>query len=202
MAKMTVKERLDEWKGMAENLQVQMHLGKADAEKEFEAQKKKLAEWSSKMSERVEAAKEINEENTKRVKTSLEELRVQAALGKADTEELLKQQQKELKQRMEKLRNDLDEVFETTKETSDDLLEDLSLRLHDYQVKFDIFKIQLHLAKAETEQEWEKRRKEAEQRLAKLRSDLEERTEEASERWEHFSSEMSDAWKHVRSAFS
>mgnify|MGYP000713552359 CR=1 FL=1 len=197
----TVNEYLEEAKSVLESLNVQLYLGKADAEKAFEEQKASLRDWSIKMQSRVDIAKDLNKEQAQKIKVALEELRVQAALGKATTDDMLKEQQKELKKRMEILRSDIDLVFQTSKEHSDDLLEDLSLRLHDYQVKFDIFKLQLQLAKMEGEVELEKRKKEASKQLKELQNELEKRAEEASGKLEHFSKEMSHAWKHVRKAF-
>ncbi len=198
----TVKEYLDDAKTVVEGLNVQLHLGRADAEKAFEEQKANLRDWSVQMKSRIDEAEGLSKEQSEKIKIALEELRVQAALGKATTEDLLKEQQTELKRGMEKLRSDLDLVFATSKEHSDDLLEDLSLRLHDYQVKFDIFKLQLQLAKMEGEQELEKRKNEAAIKLQELQKDLEIRAEEAGVKVEHFSKEMSEAWKHVRKAFS
>lgn len=196
-----VQETLSEWKGMAESLHLQMYLGKVDAEKEFDVQRKKLNEWAEMTSQRVEEAKEISEESTLKLKTSLEELRLQAALGRADTEDLLRDQQKNLKQAIDRLQADLEEVFDVTREKGDGLMEEAMLRLQDYQMRFEIFRLQLHLAKAEGEQEWEKRRKEADVRLQEMRADLEKRAEETSDRWETFSAEMQHAWKHIRKAF-
>lgn len=197
----TVKEYLDEAKTVVEGLSVQLHLGKADAEKAFEEQKANLRDWTVKMKSRIDEVEDLSKEQSEKIKIALEELRVQAALGKATTEDMLKDQQTELKRRMEQLRSDLDLVFATSKENSDDLLEDLSLRLHDYQVKFDIFKLQLQLARMEGEQEFEKRKKEASVKLQELQKDLERSAEEASGRVEHFSKEMSEVWKHIRKAF-
>jgi hypothetical protein len=201
MEKKTVKDYLEDLKSTVERLNVQMHLGKADAEKAFEEQKANLRDWTMKMKSRVDEAEELSNEQSEKLKIALEELRLQAALGKATTKDMLKDQQHELKTRMEKLRSDLDIVFETSKEQSDELLEELSLRLHDYQVKFDIFKLQLQLAKMEGEQELDKRKKEASIKLQELQKDFEKRAEEASGKWENFSGEMSQAWKHVRKAF-
>lgn len=201
MEKKTIKEHLETLKTTVEGLNVQLHLGKADAEKAFEEQKANLRDWTVKMSSRLDEAKELNKDQLAKIRQTLEELRVQAALGKATSEDLLREQQKELKKRLEQLRSDIDLVFGTGKEHSDAFLEELSLRLHDYQVKFDIFKLQLQLAKMEGEQEWENRRKEAEIKLQEFQKDLEKRAEEASGKLENFSKEMSQAWKHVRKAF-
>lgn len=197
----TITDRIDDLKSVVEGLNVQLHLGKADAEKAFEEQKANLRDWTIKMSSRLDNVKDLNEENAAKIRASLEDLRVQAELGKADTQELLKEQQKALRNSLQRLRSDVDLVFGASREQSDEFLEDLSLRLHDYQVKFDIFKVQLHLAKAETELEFEKRKKEAAVRLKELESEIEKRKEEASEKWGHFSDEMTKAWKHVRNAF-
>ncbi len=201
MEKKTIKEHLETLKTTVEGLNVQLHLGKADAEKAFEEQKANLRDWTVKMSSRLDEAKELNKDQLAKIRQTLEELRVQAALGKATSEDLLREQQKELKKRLEQLRSDIDLVFGTGKEHSDAFLEELSLRLHDYQVKFDIFKLQLQLAKMEGEQEWENRRKEAEIKLQEFQKDFEKRAEEASGKLENFSKEMSQAWKHVRKAF-
>jgi len=197
----TVNEYLEEAKSVVEGLNVQLHLGKADAETAFEEQKANLRDWSVKMQSRVDKAKELNEEQAKKLKIALEELRLQAALGRATSQTMLKEQQQELKRGMEILRSDLDLVFETSKEHSDDLLQDLSFRLHDYQVKFDIFKLQLHLAKAETEQEWEKRKKEGAVKLQELQREMEKQAEQASGKLSTFQKEMTQAWRHVRKAF-
>lgn len=201
MEKKTVKSYLEDAKSIVEGLNLQLHLGKAEAEKAFEEQKASLRDWTVKMSSRVEAAKEINKEQTERIQAALEELRLQAALGKATTQDVLREQQKELKKRMELLRSDIDIVFETSKEQSDDLLEDLSLKLHDYQTKFDIFRLQLQLAKMDGEEALEKRKKEAAIKLKEFQKEVEKRAEEASGKFEHFSKEMTHAWKHVRKAF-
>lgn len=199
--KKTVKDFLEDIKSIVEGLNVQLHLGRAEAEKAFEEQKSNLRDWAAKMQSRLDEAKGLSEEQTTKLKTTLEELRVQAALGKATTKDLLAEQQQELKSKLDQLRSDIDLVFGTPKERSDDFLEDLSLKLHDHQIKFDIFKLQLQLAKMESEQEWEKRRKEAEVKLHELQKDVEKRAEEASGKLENFSKEMSQAWKHVRKAF-
>ena len=201
MEKKTVKDYLEDLKSTVEVLNLQLHLGRAEAEKAFEEQKANLRDWTVKMKSRVDEAEDLSEEQTEKLKIALEELRLQAALGKATTKDMLKEQQQELKKRMEKLRSDLDLVFETSQEHSDQILEELSLRLHDYQVKFDIFKLQLQLAKMEGEQELEKRKKEAAIKLQEFQQELEKRAEEASGKWENFSDEMSQAWKHVRKAF-
>ena len=153
------------------------------------------------MTSRVDEAKDLNEENLTKIRGALEDLRVQASLGKANTEDLLREQQAELKKRLEQLRSDIDLVFGATREHSDEFLEDLSLRLHDYQVKFDIFKLQLQLAKMESDQEFEKRKAEVAERISEFQSEVEKRASQASDKWEQFSSEMTEAWKHIRKAF-
>lgn len=194
-------KRVAALKSMLEELNLQLHLGKADAEKAFEEQKANIRDWSVKMTSRMDEAKNLNEENLTKLRGALEDLRVQASLGKANTEDLLRDQQAELKKRLEQLRSDIDLVFGTTREHSDEFLEDLSLRLHDYQVKFDIFKLQLQLARMESDQEFEKRKAEIADRIHEFQAEVEKRAADTSDKWEQFSSEMTEAWKHIRKAF-
>ena len=128
MEKKTDK-RVEALKSTLEELNLQLHLGKADAEKAFEEQKANIRDWAVRMTSRVDEAKNLNEENLTKIRGALEDLRVQASLSKANTE-------------------------------------DLSLRLHDYQVKFDIFKLQLQLVKMESDQEFEKRKAEVAKRIS------------------------------------
>ncbi|MFT6210431.1 MAG: hypothetical protein ACJAYA_001409 [Bacteroidia bacterium] len=99
-------------------------------------------------------------------KASVKDLRVQAALGKAASEDLLKDQQRELKRRLEILRSGVDlGAFSRS-------IGRLIYRLHDYQVKSDVFQKQLHLSKAETGLRFESCIKEAGVRLKELETKL------------------------------
>ncbi|TNF23608.1 MAG: hypothetical protein EP314_09050, partial [Bacteroidetes bacterium] len=76
MEKKTIKEHLETLKTTVEGLNVQLHLGKADAEKAFEEQKANLRDWTVKMSSRLDEAKELNKDQLAKIRQTLEELRV------------------------------------------------------------------------------------------------------------------------------
>ena len=65
---------------MLEELNLQLHLGKAEAEKAFEEQKANIRDWSVKVSSRIDQANDLNEENLIKLRGALEGLRVQASL--------------------------------------------------------------------------------------------------------------------------
>ena len=91
--KETIKGKLEEWKSDIESLQLTLHLGKADASDEFEKQKQNLSKW---LTEAKEKLVEIKDEKATDLKTKIEELELQAALGKAEGEDELKKQQKNI----------------------------------------------------------------------------------------------------------
>lgn len=196
-----IEKRSKELKSLIENLELQFHLGKSEAKEEFEKQKKNLLKWVDGASEKLRVTKDLSEEQIENIRTSLESLRVQLALGKAETEDQLKEQETKLKRSLEQLRSDMDLVFKTTTKRSDNFLEDASLLLHDYQIRLDILRVQMHLAKAETAQELEEKKRQARLKLAEIRTELNKKAEDASEQWDHFSEEMLKAWGHVKKAF-
>ncbi|MBP9151904.1 MAG: hypothetical protein KBF73_06440 [Flavobacteriales bacterium] len=196
-----VERKLNEWKGLAEHLDLQLHLGRAEAEDAFEKQKSNLLNWSDSVAANYEKAKDISEENAEKIRASIDNLRLQAALGKADTEDILEEQQKNINQAIQRLSSDIEFVYKNRKERGEDFMEEAEERLNYYRTSFDLFKLQMYLAKEDAEEIWEEKKKETKRKIEELEYKLKEETEEASEKWEHFTKEMTHAWKHIRNAF-
>lgn len=70
MEKKTDK-RVEALKSTLEELNLQLHLGKADAEKAFEEQKANIRDWAVRMTSRVDEAKDLNEENLTKIRGPL-----------------------------------------------------------------------------------------------------------------------------------
>ncbi len=195
------QRKLNAWKASLEHLNVQLHLGAEEAKDEFEKQKKNLAHWIDITGEKLHETKDISKEKALQLKTAMEELRVQAALGRAETEDALKEQQENLKKGIHNLKYNIAEVYKTTKEEIDDFADKAHDKLDDFHTRFDLFKLHAHLAKMDAGETWAKKKKELSVKLHNLNTKLEESKDTSSDKWDHFSKEIAAAWHHFRIAF-
>lgn len=195
------KKQLDKWKSRLEHLNVQMHLGAADAADEFEKQKKKLADWSKETSEKIDTLEGVSKEKLSKLRTDLEELRVQAALGRAEAKNEMKEQQRKISHKLHEIKQELSSTVDGAKESVGEFAEEVEEEAEDWHMKFDLFKVHMSLGKAEAEQYWEDKKKELSYKMQEMQDKLERMKEDADHRWEDFSKEMSDAWSHVKKAF-
>ncbi|MEQ8323078.1 MAG: hypothetical protein RIC15_06715 [Vicingaceae bacterium] len=196
-----IKEKLNQWKAQAEHLNVQMHLGAAEARDEFEIQKKHLEGWVNDTKQVVEELEDSAEENYTALKTKLEELRLQAALGKADAEDAFNIQQKDLSRAMHEARQEIDKLYDKGNEKTKEFLSDSADQIEHYQTRFDLFRIQLNLGAKEAAQYWTEKKKDLRLKLHEVNQKIDHASEEAGEKWDEFSDEMSEAWKHFKKAF-
>jgi hypothetical protein len=87
-----------------EELRVQMALGKADASDYFEKQKEQFAGHLEAARERVEKSPLIDNDLTRSIKTNLDKLKVQLALGKMETKDAYCEQREKISQAIDSLR--------------------------------------------------------------------------------------------------
>lgn len=91
-----INSRLEKAKQEIEELSVQFNLGKAEAADKFESVKKdfhsKVNEWKI-IGEQI---KSTGKEKSQTLKSKLEELQVQLALGKAEAKDLFHEQKKKI----------------------------------------------------------------------------------------------------------
>lgn len=193
--------KLEAWKSQVEHMNVQLHLGGLEAKEEFETQKKAVGRWLHSLEDDLSKAKGISEEKAKDLKTAFEELRVQAALGKAETEEMLKEQQKNLNSTIHTVQNRLKHLYSVSTDRAAELSQEADHTLEDFHMRFDLLKLQLHLGKEESKDLWEEKKKELSGKLKQLDEHLEKGAHVASEKWDGFSTEIGEAWKHIKSAF-
>lgn len=192
-----IKQELNASKQFAEELNLQLNLGTAEASDEFEKQKVKLRSWLQDADKKLDEAKEISNERAVELKGLIEAVRVQAALGKAEAGEKWNEQQVKLNIAIQQLKKELLKVQDSLGKFAEDADE----KLEKFHTRFDLFRLQLNLGKADTRELWEHKKEEIAKRLHELKQNLQKEEKEASEKWDVFSSEMGDAWNHIKKAF-
>ncbi|WP_420577727.1 hypothetical protein [Ekhidna sp.] len=202
---LTLKEKgakkLFEWKQFVHELNEQLHHEVSDAKEEFERQKKKLRTWLDSLENDLDHAIDVSKEKAEGIKASIEELRVQAALGRAEAEDLMHDQQKKLVKGLHDLKHKIHTLYDSSKEDAQSFKEKVEDKVDDFHTRFDLFRLQWHLGMTEARQEWKEKKKELSHRLHEVNTKLDHLEEEASDKWTGFSSEMSEAWDHFKKAF-
>jgi hypothetical protein len=195
---MKTTNEYDWWKKTTEELKLQLHLGSKELSDKFENQKKEILTWSRKAQHDL---KDEASQRGKELKTKLEELEVQAALGKAETKEALKAQEEKISHLLREIGKESDELMKTSKEKTQSFGESAEAQLKKWQTSFDMFRLQMKLGAADTKDQWESKQKEIQTNLDKLESKIDEFIGESEEGFSHFKNEMSKSWGHLKKAF-
>jgi hypothetical protein len=198
MMKKKEKKRIKGWKSLADQLHDQLHLGAEEAKDEFENQKKNLKTWLDSVGDKLDQAKDIGSEKVQKLKSSVEALRVQAALAEAETKEEIEEQHKKIAEGIHQLRHEISETYDDSKEKVGGFQAKMDNKLDDFQTRFDLFRLQLHLGKMEADENWEQKKKDIADRLFQLKSRLKTKGKEMEGKWDEFSNEIRDGWKQIR----
>ncbi len=199
--KVKMLEKLNEWKGSAEYLNLQMHLGSAEAKDEFENQKKNLNNWITLTAAKLDDAKGFTDKEVTKIKAALDELRLQIALGKAETEDVIKEQQAKISKAVSKFKQTMADVYKTSEAGVKDFAKESSETIDDLHTRFDLFRLQMHLGKKEAEKLWEEKKKVLSRELDEFKQKADKVADVASDKLEEVSEEISNAWKHLKSVF-
>lgn len=196
--KETVKTKLEEWKSDIESLQLTLHLGKADAGDEFEKQKKNLSKW---LQEAKKKLADIKDEKAVDLKTKIEELELQAALGRAEGEDELKKQQKNINHAIHNLKSNIKEAYGKTGDKKTEFSDFADKKLDHFHTQFDLFRLHFHLGKKDGEEIWEEKKKEIDAQLKDLNKKMDEIKDSSLDTWEDISDNVSKAWSDFTGSF-
>jgi hypothetical protein len=187
----TVKKKLEEWKADIESLQVTLHLGKADASDEFEKQKTNLSKW---LKEAKEKMTDLTEEKANDLKAKMEELELQAALGKADGADELKKQQKNINHAIHNLKKSVKESYGKSGDKKAEFSEFVDQKLDHFHTQFDIFRLHFHLGKKDGQEVWDEKKAEMETKLKDLNKKVDELKDSTLDTLEDLSDNVSKVW--------
>ena len=179
-----------------EEFRLQAALGKAEAHDAFEGAKKKFNTFVHEAKLKLDNAKDVVKERSVQLKTLLETLQVQLALGKAETKEVFEEQRKKIAHAL----NELETLIKKNK-TTDEFYTRLQMEVEKFKIKLDILKLRYDLNKLEARNEFEEKKVDFSQKLSDLKKRLEKKEGEVQDKWEHFRTEITDAYSHLKKAF-
>ena len=179
-----------------EQFRLQASLGKAQAKDIYEEAKKKFDVYIHEAKLRLDNAKGIAAEKVIQLKTALEELQLQLALGKAETKEAFEEQRKKIEHALHSL-----EAFLRSNKTSNEYYSTLLMETEKFRIKLDILHMHYKLNRLSKLEKLEEKKTDLSKKLSDLKNRLAKREQEAEGKWEHFREEISDAYTHLKKAF-
>jgi hypothetical protein len=192
-------QEINWWKQKAEELRLQLHLGSAEAAEGFEKQKREIGEWARSMRHKLSDGASDAEG---KLKTKLEELELQTALGRAETKEKIKEQREAISRMVIDAKHEAEYLARDTKEEAKVLGNKASEKLDQWHTRLDLIKLQLHLGAKEAGEEWDERKHDLKAMISDIESKLEDVTEDTIESWGDFKTDVSKAWNRFRDKLS
>jgi len=198
---MDIKETLNNWKAQAELFNLQLQLGKKEAEIAFEDKKQEMSHWLDEVQDDIKDWQKEGQEDLSKLKTKVEGLQVQLALKKADSLDQLKDNQKKLNNGFNELKYELNKSIEGGKGNLKKWADATEDTVDRYHTRFDLFKVQLSFALADGEEKLEEKQKELKHKIAEYKHKLEELEDQGDLKWDNFKKEIGSAWEHVKKSF-
>ena len=193
-----IDTRLDHLDARAEALDAQLEGTREEALKRIEKQKENLVAALSQVEESVAKSAKTTAGD---LRAAFDELRVQLALGKADTGDLLAAQEQKTRHAI----NTIEKLLENAEEGLEEELSKQSaafIRIaNNLQAEFEAAELQFTLLRADHRDDFQKGKTALRKNLNELRAGLKSAGHEAGERFENFETEFGAGLNHIRKAF-
>jgi hypothetical protein len=178
-----------------DELRVQLALGKAEAKELYEINKKR---FHASVQEIENTFRELRkDEAILPLVNAMETLRVQLALGKAETKELFEEQY----DKIHKALNHIELELKNNKTISENYAH-LHLELEKFKIKLELFALHYKLKKISAQFDFENRKAELAEKLDDIKAKMLLKQKEGKQKWENFQVEINEAYNHLKSAFN
>jgi ElaB/YqjD/DUF883 family membrane-anchored ribosome-binding protein len=193
---------IDGWKTVFNDMGKQLNLSFSEVEIEFEIQKKHLKSWLIQTEKKLDQLSESGKEDITEIRTLMEDLKVQALLGKAEARDTFNAQQKELNLKIHDLNHALKEIYNTSEGDLKDFAGEAKSETEKIRIRFELFKMQLSHWREDGKEEWHELKSDLKEMLDKMEKRLSNDKDRATESMDHFTNEMSLSWQHFKTAFT
>jgi len=189
-----IKKQLETWHTKYDELELQMHLGKKEAADKFEEHKDTFLSWIGDLKKKIG---EQSDEKSLQLKQNLDELKLQAALGKMEAGDKFD----DYKQKLDKT---IDKTIAYCQEAADVDTFSFENLADSFKNKMEIFKQQalgkINASDEETDQT-DAEKNELENNLAKLKDKMEDMKEAGEEKWEQGKEFIDETFKNLGDRF-
>lgn len=192
----SIRERLDHqlerWDARLDALEAQLGETRDETLERVRAGQQRLAAISEQVEERLEDVADLSEEKALDLRTELQALRVQLALGKAETKDVFESQQARINHALSSAEAGLSVLEHRAQDRVADEVESFVRAADRLRADLDAAQVQFALAKADARDVLAERRHEFSQRLQTMRTRLRETGKEAGHKLGKLEDELAE----------
>lgn len=189
---------LQDFDNELEDLKIVVDLPTDELTDGFEHRK---ARFQSFIQEAKATVEEVGDsEAARKLKTHLEELEVQLALGRAETRDAFDEQKKKLDHKLHEAQVAYEHWRDAPDANDGDLDKAFQHRTEHFRTQLDLFRVQYHLGLAEAREEWNEFRHDLEEKIHEIKQFWADRNKEGERRVEAFNQDMTEAYSHLKGA--
>jgi chromosome segregation ATPase len=196
-----IDNKLDILEKQVAAMEAQLEQHEEVAGERIETQKKLFCDALDQFKTKVDQSRVVAEEKKWKIKSQLEELKLQLALGKAETKDALEEQKEKIKQAIKSFESTVDEGIEEISEEFDEAKSELVKKADTVNAELEALGLRLKGEKEKWEIHIEERKKELSRKLQSLREELKEKKHIAKDKAAVFEKEVSSAMSKLKEAF-
>lgn len=196
-----IDTQLDRLDAQLDAWEAQLETSRDEVLERVQERKANLAETADSLAGLVGKSREVADELVGDLRSELEHLQVQLALGRAETREAYAEQREKIQAAIGKVEAGLGRLEDKVEE---ELADEMArfVRLSDrLRAELEAAEVQFALLRAEAREALEGGRAEIEQKIRTLRAEVAERGANALERYGEFEEEFVAGLAHIRKAF-
>ena len=167
----------------------------------FQTQKQKAAEASEKLKQALERPQQLPSEAKAKITGDLDHLKVQLALGEAETRDALVAQKENIEQAVQRVENQVDQVDQQLDREIEEAIEESVRADLELQQELELATVRCEIEQAESRAQLEAKKQEMLGKVKQFREGLEEKRAAAMQNGSSFTSDMTASFDQVRTAF-
>ncbi len=195
----TIDSKLDKWEADATALEAQLSVSKEKAVERLEAQKRKFAETLAKFKAEIEKSPQIAETTKNTIKTHLDHLQVQLALGKAEAKDAYESQKEKIKNAIKSFVASADQEIG---DVSEAVTKELIAAEDALDAELEALAAQFEMEKASQQAKFNEKKEELAAKIQRLKNDLKEKKLLTGEKLTACESDVSSGLAQIKKAFS
>lgn len=190
--------KLNDLKASVTYLKNKLNLGIEEAKIELETQKSNMGRWIDSISEKFQEISPNESDIKNNLQESIRLVKAQLNSGKANAEDAIQKQEENLKESLSQLKTNMSNFANTADEEFQEFYESANNRIDDFQARFDLLKLHMHLAKMDSIDNWNEKQSKLKSILQDIDHNIEIWKEKSEDSWEEVKIQLSEAWNKVQ----
>jgi hypothetical protein len=188
--------KLNDLKSSITYLKNKLNLSVDEAKIEFETQKLNMSRWIDSVSDKFIKYTD-NSIDTEKLEESFRLVKAQLNSGKANAEEAIQTQQENMKSSLKQLKLNMSKYAHIADEEFQEMYESANNRIDDFQARFDLLKLHMHLAKMESQDNWNEKKSELKNILNDIDHKIEIWKEKGEDSWDETKTQITKGWNSI-----